>query len=57
MYVCREEAISIKTILDEAEKGHVGSYLAMTDSILGVIKCCPTILAVNPPDKVALKNV
>ena len=32
----------------EAEEGRVGSYLALTDSIIEVIKCCPTRLAVDP---------
>ena len=52
-----DEAVSIKTTLEEAEKGHIGSYLALTDSIIGVIKCCPTSLATTPSDKAALKNV
>ena len=47
-------AVSIKTALEEAEKGHLGSYLAITDSILGVIKCCPMLLTM---DKVSLMNV
>ena len=51
---CSEVAVSIKTALEEAEKGHLGSYLAITDSILGVIKCCPMLLAT---DKVSLTNV
>ena len=51
---CSEVAVSIKTALEEAEKGHLGSYLAITDSILGVIKCCPTLLAT---DKASLMNV
>lgn len=51
---CSEVAVSIKTALEEAEKGHLGSYLAITDSILGVIKCCPTLLAA---DKASLMNV
>ena len=51
-------AVSIKTALEEAEKGHLGSYLAITDSILGVIKCCPMLLATDKAtDKASLKNV
>ena len=40
-----DQAVSIKTALDEAAEGRVGSYLALTDSIIGVIKCCPTSIA------------
>ena len=58
-----DDAISIKTAICKAEDGHVESYLALTDSIVGVIKCCPTSLTRNADSSPnqdlldALKNV
>ena len=40
-----DDPVSIKTALKQAEGGRVDSYLALTDSIIGIIKCYPTNLA------------
>ena len=52
-----EKPVSIKTAIEEAEDGHVGSYLALNDSIIELIKCCPTRLAVNSSDCQILMKV
>ena len=52
-----DRAVSVKTACKEAEEGHIKSYLALTDSILGVIKCCPTSITKSPTEKEALLKV
>ena len=49
--------MSIKMAFKEAGEGHVGSFLALTDSIIGVIKCCPTSIARDQSEKEALDKV
>ena len=39
------DPISIRTTLKQAKEGHVDDFLALTDSIVGIIKCCPVSLA------------
>ena len=57
MHACSDKAVSIKTALKEAGEGHVGSFLALTDFIIGVIKCCPTSIARDQSEKAALDMV
>ena len=54
---CSDRAVSVKTAGKEAEEGRIKSYLALTDSILGVIKCCPTSITKSPIEKEALVKV
>jgi hypothetical protein len=57
------EPVSISTTLEQAKGGHVDSFLALTDSIVGTIKCCPLSLArsdspeLSESDKKAIKKV
>ena len=51
---------SISTTLKQAEEGCVDGYLTLTDSIVRIIKCCPTSLARSTSlecDKAAIKKV
>jgi hypothetical protein len=43
MHTYSKEPISIMTAIREAEEGRIGPYLALTDSIIELIKCCPTV--------------
>ena len=52
-----EEAVSINKILEDAGEGKVQTYLALTDVIIGIIKCCPTCIAETTDEKEALKRV
>ena len=44
------DPISIRTTLKRAKEGHVDDFLALTDSIVGIIKCCPEGLAKSDSD-------
>lgn len=52
-----ERAVSIKLACEEAEEGHLKPYLVLTDSILGVIRCCPVCITKNPAEKDAIDKV
>ena len=45
VFTYSRDPISISTALKQAGEGHVDSFLALTDSIVGIIKCCPVSLA------------
>ena len=52
-----EEPVSIKKALEDANKGQVQTYLALTDVLIGIIKCCPTSIAKTMEEKEALERV
>ena len=52
-----EEAVSINKALEDAGKGQVQTYLALTDVLIGIIKCCPACIAKTMEETEALKRV